>query len=176
MEKALSETLSATNQTIDYPSDALELKGALYIIEDDCRNTLTQVSEEDLKTRYEDIDSTVDGKPQYFYITPSNTVYFDVIADEDYAIKGTYYERLELTNSVTSNWILTNFPFLYLYACLSFAAVMIEDDPRRYEAMYEHQLTTARKRENRTNRASGPRRVRQQSLDGNVAGTFNRYL
>lgn len=176
MEVALSETLATTEQTVAYPTDALELKGSLYLTKDDSLMTLTHVSEEVLKTAIASQDPTVDGTPRYFYITPDNYIFFDVIADDDYPITGTYYKRLVLSDSSTTNWVLTNWPMLYLYGCMSEAKTRIDDDPRRYDALYSEQLAALMKQENRTSRASGPQRLRQQSLDGDAFGIFGRRL
>lgn len=176
MEAALSETLAATEQDVTYPADALELKGSLYLINDDVRYVLTQVSEEVLKTAIASLDADIDGTPRYFYITPDSKIFFDVIADEEYAIQGTYYKRLILSDTATTNWILTNWPMLYLYGCQSEASNRLDDDPRRFDALYAEQLGMLRKQENRTGQGSAPKRLPQRSLDGGSFGMFGRGL
>lgn len=161
MEAAMSETLAANAQTVTYPSDCLNFKGAVYITEDDARTPLVQQSEEWIKNNYPEIDS---GKPQYFYLSSDDKLTFNCKADQEYTISATYYKRLTLSDSNTTNWFLTNYPMVVLYAAILEAMVLVEDDPRRYEAMYEEQLRRIVRRENSENFAAATRTFRQVSL------------
>lgn len=71
-----------------------------------------------------------DGKPLKFAINGAN-VEFGPYPDSAYTIKGTYWKKLDaLSDSNTSNWLITDAPYLLLWASLSEAAVFIQNDPR----------------------------------------------
>lgn len=76
-------------------------------------------------------------------------VYFSVIGDKfqfwpapdaEYRVEITYYKDVPaLTDTVTTNWLLTDFPNLYLYSSLRHAAVYLHDDVQkaRYDGLYK---------------------------------------
>lgn len=73
---------------------------------------------------------SADAEPLRFAINGSN-VEFGPYPDSAYTIKGTYWKKLDaLSDSNTSNWLITDAPYLLLWAALSEAAVFIQNDPR----------------------------------------------
>ena len=172
MEEAMSETLLTGAQTVTYPSDAIGFKDAVYVIDNDMRTPIVQRSEEWIKTNYPSTASTTTGSPRNFYLTNDGKLSFDKIADQDYTIVGTYYKRLTLSDTNTTNWVLTNYPMAILYAALLEAQVLIEDDPRRYEVMYEEQIRRMRRRENRERFGASKKMFSQVDIGGttNIMG------
>ncbi len=165
MEAAMSTTLTAGDHDIDYPSTAIGFKDAVYIIDNDTRYPVIQTSEEWLKSTFTDTATTNTGRPDYFFVTAAGKLEFEKYADADYLVVGTYYQRLILTDSDTTNWVLTNYPMALLYATLLEAQVMIEDDPRRYEAMYEEQLRRLFRRDNKERFGAGKKTFKQVSMN-----------
>jgi hypothetical protein len=53
------------------------------------------------------------------------------VPDATYTTELTYYAKLtKLSNSVTTNWLLTSSPDIYLYGALLQAAPYLQDDAR----------------------------------------------
>lgn len=48
-----------------------------------------------------------------------------------YTFAALYYSRVpQLTSGAATNWVITNFPMVYLYGCLAAAQGMVKDDAR----------------------------------------------
>lgn len=60
---------------------------------------------------------TAAGRPRYFTVT--DTIEFDRVADSAYNVEIQHYAKpTALSDTNTTNVILTNFPSIYLYGCL----------------------------------------------------------
>lgn len=71
-----------------------------------------------------------DGCPSVYAINGAN-VDFGPYPDSAYTIKGTYWKKLDaLSDSNTSNWLITDAPYLLLWASLCEAAPFCQDDAR----------------------------------------------
>ena len=71
-----------------------------------------------------------DGTPQVYAINGAN-VEFGPYPDSTYTIVGTYYKKLDvLSDSNTSNWLITDAPYMLLWASLVEAHPFIKDDAR----------------------------------------------
>jgi hypothetical protein len=78
-----------------------------------------------LSTQY-----TSAGKPQFFSIV-GGQIRTVPIADSSYTAELVYYAKLsKLSNSNTTNWLLTAAPDIYLYGALMQAAPYLKDDAR----------------------------------------------
>lgn len=161
MEASLTGTLSSGAQTVSYPSDAHGIKGKLFLIEDDSRSPVFQRSESEVKATF--ADKTATGKPDYFYISDGNLV-FSVISDDDYALEGTYYKRLTLSDSTPTNWFTDNYPMALLYATLIEAYTYTEDDSRMYQLQYMDMVQRIKRHENFERAGGSNRRFRQVAL------------
>ena len=76
------------------------------------------------------MDSQDSGIPRYFTIVGSN-FRFHPVPDGSYTARLVYYADLpKLSDSVTTNWLLTAAPDVYLYGALSQAAPYLKDDER----------------------------------------------
>jgi hypothetical protein len=80
-------------------------------------------------------------EPRYWAIDGEN-IAFDCPADQAYDVFFRYQGRFTLSDSVTTNWLLTNHPDLYLYAALCEAAIHTYDDVRlnTWKALYREAL------------------------------------
>jgi len=83
-----------------------------------------------------------EGKPIVYAINGAN-VEFGPYPDSTYTIKGTYWKKLDaLSDSNTSNWLITDAPYMLLWASLVEASPFIKDDPRI--ALWEGKYQQAR--------------------------------
>lgn len=59
--------------------------------------------------------------------------------DGIYTVSIIYYARFATLQSASTNWLMTNHPTIYLYACLSQGFLYIKDSQRagEYQAMYQ---------------------------------------
>jgi hypothetical protein len=75
-------------------------------------------------------DSNVTGSPYYYAMTGSQFELYPV-PDGTYAGELLYYAKIPaLSDSATTNWLLTNAPDAYLYGALIHSAPYLKDDAR----------------------------------------------
>lgn len=75
------------------------------------------------------------GSPELFYLD-SDTIVFGPIPDSDYTATVDYYKKISaLSDSNTTNAILTDFPDIYLFTSLKHAYIAAQDVER--EGVYE---------------------------------------
>jgi len=76
--------------------------------------------------------------PTYWTIY-GDYIVFDCPADQAYTFEFDYYGSLTLSDSATTNWLLTNYPDVYLYGALLQAAPYLQDDARItvWSALYQ---------------------------------------
>lgn len=80
------------------------------------------------------------GIPRYFFINGTNFVWGG-IPDSDYTVTVEYYKKVpNLSDSQTTNQILTDFPDMYLFICLKHAYIASQDVER--EGVYEQRVAT----------------------------------
>lgn len=73
---------------------------------------------------------TSTGVPQAL-ITNGATSQIWPFTNGTYTFAGLYYAQVPaLTSGATTNWLITNFPMVYLYGCLAAARAFAQDDPR----------------------------------------------
>jgi len=144
--KEATVTLSSGDSDIDLPSDYWELMDAPVLVDsDNNKYPLSVVPYGDI---YMNLDPDSDGQPTKCALLGSK-MYFDYKADEDYTIHITYYYLDTLSDSSTTNWLITNFPMLLLYASLIEASVYTEDDSRIWITMYDEQKRRLQRHINR---------------------------
>lgn len=71
--------------------------------------------------------STGTGEPKYFALR--DELEFDILPDVNYTVRMFYLKAWDIATS-GSNWLLTNYPDLYLYASLVAAEGYLKNDPR----------------------------------------------
>jgi hypothetical protein len=73
---------------------------------------------------------SADRQPKFFAREAENFI-FGPYPDTNYTVNGVYYKRLTaLSDSNTSNWLITDVPDLILFASLCEAAPYLQDDAR----------------------------------------------
>lgn len=77
------------------------------------------------------------GTPRVYTVI-GDSMYVQPIPDQDYTLNIVYEAKLaNLSNANPSNWLLANYPTVYLYAALVQAAVYMMKDPSTYQAVYD---------------------------------------
>lgn len=125
-------TTTAGVRNVTQPNYLLEVYSV--VLETSPRRTLTPKSIDELNVSYPNATSGVPAN----YAIVGNDLYFGPIPDSAYTVRITYREKLPSLLSNSTNWLLTNNPSCYLYACLCAAAPYIVDDAQlqRYQALY----------------------------------------
>ena len=119
---------------------------------------LQVISAAELQERKE--ASSVVQKPKYYRLT-SDQIEFYPTPDSSYEVAMQYYARVPaLTDVDTTNWILTDYPDIYLYGSLVHAAPYLIDDQRLnvWASLYQSAVD-ALNQDNTKSRVSGPLRM-----------------
>ena len=75
-------------------------------------------------------DGNVNGRPYYYAMTGAQFELYP-IPDGTYASELLYFAKIPaLSDSATTNWLLTNAPDAYLYGALIHSAPYLKDDAR----------------------------------------------
>ena len=80
------------------------------------------------------------GYPTAYTIVGSN-LYLSPVPDSAYTLRMVYQQKVPALSSGT-NWLMTNFPAVYLYASLCAAAPYLKDDNRLpvWEQIYKESI------------------------------------
>lgn len=119
MESDESVVGVVSSRYVALPSGYLE-PIALYLTDEDPREELDYRLPEQLCVLNQN------NRPQEWAIDGTN-IAFDVPCDQAYTMTFRMYERFALSDSATTNWLLTNHPDLYLYGSLVNAAPYVRD-------------------------------------------------
>lgn len=122
-----SVTLSASAgvATVTLPTDFLEAKAL--VTQEDCKHVLDPYTAAALYTAY---PQATQGRPKGFTYV-GGTLEIAPVPDATYSLKLYYYQKATaLSSSNTSNWLLANFPNLYLFGSLTAAEAYLGTDPR----------------------------------------------
>ena len=133
METALNSTMSSGE--IAVPSGYLEMKHA-YITS----TPVTKLERKDAEWVYQNYPTRSSaGKPQYFAREGGNFI-FAPYPDSAYTVRGIFYKQLDLlSDSNTSNWLITDAVDLIFFASLCEAKPWMQDESRIdvWEAKYQ---------------------------------------
>jgi len=102
------------------------------------------------------------GVPRFYSIT-NNTVNFNPYPDNIYQIKFVYYQMLPSLSSVnTTNWVLTRFPYAYLYGSLVELGIYTQDESliATYQSKFEASIEDIFKKFNDQSFSGSPLRSR----------------
>ena len=115
-------TGNLSGATLALPSDFLEMY-RLTITESGSYTTLRYLSPTELSIYHQ----SGTGLPQFFTI--SDVIEFDIEPDSTYAYELSYYPSVPaLSDSQTTNWVITNYPDVYLAATMFHASRFLQDD------------------------------------------------
>lgn len=123
MEARTSTTIDARYE--DLPTDFLEFR----------RVTIEGKRQLDLLSQAKmlelrEINNNTGGRPQYYSVTGGQIEVYPS-PDASYDAEFLYFQRIpELSDSQTTNWLLTDSPDVYLYGALMHSAPYLQEDPR----------------------------------------------
>lgn len=124
-EREAVATATMSGERLALPSDFWSLRSLF--IDADPRIALQQVSPSTLRSQYA---VQITGKPQVFAIMDEQ-FYFGPSPDDDYTVEIDYYTTIPaLSDSQTTNWLLTKHPDIYLYGTLLQAEAFLWNDDR----------------------------------------------
>lgn len=123
VENRVSATLDEQYESM--PTDFLEMRKLS--ITTSPSQELTYLTPGIMDVRYPTPNS---GRP-FHYTVVAGQLKFEVTPDHAYTMEMVYYVRVPaLTNSATTNWLLTNHPDVYLYGALAEGEAYKKSDPR----------------------------------------------
>ncbi|MFZ6653792.1 phage adaptor protein [Undibacterium sp. TJN19] len=133
MDVRTTLTTSTGNAYVTLPGDMLEMNRLILMT--DPVYTLRYESPDQLSIDY---PTALTGKPSAFAVIGSQ-LQLAPIPDTAYTLELTYQQRIPaLSSTNTTNWLLTAFPNVYLYAALCAAQPFIMNDARipTFERLY----------------------------------------
>lgn len=134
MDATVTLTTVANTSLVATPSDILE--SVRMVILGSPNIALNYLAPEALTKQF---NSTITGQP-VAYTVLGNNFQFGPVPDSVYSIEYVYRQRIPaLSSSNTTNWLLTKWPYVYLYAALVEAAPYLGQDQRLavWEAKYQ---------------------------------------
>lgn len=156
-EMITEATGSVSAATLSVPSDFVETFTLTLDTEDD--RPLEYRPAEDSQLR---VAGTISGQPIWFTVIGSN-FHFYPTPDGTYSYTLEYYAKVPaLSSTLTTNWLLTKAPDLYLFGSLAEASAYLHEEEREayWSAKFNAVKAALNGAENRTKRTSGPIRMR----------------
>lgn len=124
-ERETVATATMSGERLALPTDFWQLRSIF--MDTDPRQALEQVSPSTLRTQYA---WQTTGRPQAFAIMDEQ-FYFGPSPDDTYGVEIDYYATIPaLSDSQTTNWLLTKHPDIYLYGTLLQAEAYLWNDDR----------------------------------------------
>jgi hypothetical protein len=122
LETTITQTLTAGVNTLTLPNDYNEMQN---IVVQSNPTSILEFVPDNVLSQYNSTNTS--GVPEFFTIV-GNNILLSKIPDSNYSITITYIAKLtSLSDINTSNWVLTNFPYLYLYGSLIEASIYTND-------------------------------------------------
>jgi len=124
-----NDSFSISSQYTTLPTDTLEI--IRIVVDVQPVITLEYLTPEEISERRVGLSGT--GKPYYFTVVGGTTNQLEVLRspDDTYTTSIVYYTKIAaLSDSATSNWLLTNHPDIYVYGTLAEAEPYLKDDER----------------------------------------------
>lgn len=149
--RAMEAAYSSTTASTTLPTGFLEW--IFLYIDDDSEQKLSRRDAEWIYTRYP--DRSGGGKP-VFFAREGDSLIFGPSPNSTYLLAGRYYKKLDaLSDSNTTNWLITDAPELIRFAALAEASPYIMDDARvglwegKYQSM-KQRIERSERRESRS--------------------------
>jgi hypothetical protein len=122
LEQSTTLTTTAGVQSLSLPTDYSSLKN---ISISGAVNTVLTLIPDDTLLKYN--SNNVNGTPQ-FYCVQGNNILLSPVPDNSYALTVVYYQDVPpLSSTNTTNWLLREYPYIYLYGALIEASVYVND-------------------------------------------------
>jgi len=161
MEKRVSASIST--EYYDVPTDLIKI-----------RNVQLTLSDRVIPLEYltpEQMDHFLSsdniGEP-YYYTIIGEEFQFKLIPDQTYTIEIAYFARFPyFTGDNDTNWLLTNFPEIYLYATLVAAEPYVDNDKevQKWMALYASSVKAANKQDQEARFSGATLRRRSKTIE-----------
>jgi hypothetical protein len=126
-------TALANTEAIPLPTDFMNFR-SVSVVSSTPQGTLDYRSPDQYSQEFQFGNA---GTPRVYTIIGDN-MYVQPIPDQDTMLNVVYEAKLSnLSNANPSNWLLSNYPTVYLYAALVQAAIYMMKDPTTYQAVYD---------------------------------------
>ena len=160
-----NDSFSISGRYTTLPTDTLEI--VRIVLDLTPVIVLEYMTPEELSERR--ITLTGTGKPYYFTIIGGSTNQLEVLRSPDstYTASIIYYTRIAaLTDSATTNWLLTNHPDIYLFGALVQAEPYLKNDERMpmWTSMLDKALNDLRLQGQRERHTASGLRMRSVAL------------
>ena len=136
MEARTTLSTTASNAYVTLPTDMLEMRRLKVQKSDGSVQVMSYRTPDELDIEYATGQT---GMPAVFTVTGSQ-IQVAPVPDGVYTLELIYLQRIPaLSNSNTTNWLLTNWPNAYLYGALCAAQPYIANDARlpMFQALYK---------------------------------------
>lgn len=149
METRSTASISTTSRYLALPTRFVEMV-SLSMLDGDNWEELTFVDSSVLRENV--ASETIQAKPTLYTI--KDELEFDSVSDQAYTLEMHYYKQYDIAAD-TTNWLLTNYPDLYMYASFTAAEMYLKNDNRvggikslMAEAVRDLNISESRKRGN----------------------------
>lgn len=150
-------TTLTTTRAVALPADWIEFSNVT--VGDNPPNVCQFVTTEHLDTKYP--EEGFSGRP-FVYSVEGDYVLFGPTPDDAYTVNIDYFARFPDLATNGTNWLLTNHPNVYLYACLREAFLYMFNDERaaRWDGLYLQSVKDAQKFDDQSSHSGSALRVK----------------
>lgn len=158
-KQVTSTTLSTltTTRAVALPTDWLEFENVS--IAGSPETACQYVTIEHMDAKYPESGSS--ARP-FVYTIEADNILFGPTPDAVYTVNVLYYARFPGLAANSTNWLLTNHPNLYLYACLREGSFFIKDEEAavRWDSLYKQEVANLQAADDRSTHSGTMLRVK----------------
>jgi len=141
----------ADSRSIDVSSYSIDRPIFLMLIDSDTSDEIELTKKDKIVRR-----TTADDPRYWEYNKNAETIQFDTPLNEAYTFRLRYDQRFALSDSATTNWLLTNHPDVYLAACIVWGGLFTEtmSSAASFNAVLQSELPMVRQQIGEAKRAT----------------------
>jgi hypothetical protein len=159
-KQIVTSTLTTASGTrgVSLPTDWLQFENVSVLSSPEAQLTYAPV--EHLDTVYP--NNGTSGKPS-LYTIEGDQILFGPTPDAAYTVSILYYARFAALQTASTNWLLTNHPSVYLYACLLQACLYVRDKSGAadYQGLYNDVMNSLQSQDDSAQHSGSSLRVRR---------------
>ena len=151
-------TTLTTTRAVALPTDWIEFSSVT--VGSNPPNTCQYVTPEHLDTKYP--EDGYSGRP-FVYSIEGDNVLFGPTPDDAYTVNIDYLARFPALATDSTNWLLTNHPNIYLYACLREGAFFTKDGAGavQWDGLYKQEVKALQTDDDRATHSGSALRVKK---------------